>query len=48
LNDLDLRGNKIIDVQPLAGLTKLSGLYLKSNKIAVKTCPVKPETICQF
>jgi internalin A len=47
LNTLNLSGNRITDVQPLAGLTNLLKLDLSSNPIAVKNCPVKPD-ICRF
>jgi len=29
-------------------LTKLTGLYLSGNPIAPKTCPLKPESICNW
>lgn len=45
---LFLGKNKISDVKPLAGLTKLTDLDLGGNPIAVKGCPVKPESICKF
>jgi internalin A len=48
LTILGLRSNQIVDVQPLAGLTNLTFLYLNSNPIPMKTCPVKPESICLF
>jgi internalin A len=45
---LPLDSNKIVDVKPLAGLTNLTVLSLENNPIALKTCPVKPESICKF
>jgi internalin A len=48
LTILGLISNRVVDVQPLAGLTNLTAVYLKNNPIAIKTCPVKPESICAF
>jgi Leucine-rich repeat (LRR) protein len=48
LTILYLDNNKISDIQPLAGLTNLTKLYLSGNPIAVKVCPIKPESICTF
>jgi internalin A len=45
---LSLNRNQIGDVKPLAGLTNLTELHLEHNPIAVKVCPVKPESICKF
>jgi len=35
-------------VNSLAGLRKLTALYLGRNPIGIKKCPVKPETICNW
>lgn len=43
-----LNSNRISNVKPLAGLTNLKGLNIGENPIAVKVCPVKPESICEF
>jgi len=48
LTYLYLGGNKISDITPLKSLTKLTKLDLSRNPIANKTCPLKPESICQF
>jgi internalin A len=56
LTSLWLLGNQITDVKPLEGLTNLTSLWLGNNplaeplpgRIAVKVCPVKPESICRF
>jgi internalin A len=48
LTALNLYSNQIINVKPLAALTNLNDLRIESNQIAVKTCPVKPESICRF
>ena len=48
LTVLSLGANQIIDVKPLAGLSNLTDLLLDDNKIAIKTCPIKPESICSF
>jgi internalin A len=48
LTDLSLMSNQISDVKPLVGLTNLIRLNLFDNPIAVKVCPIKPESICNF
>jgi internalin A len=48
LTSLYLDRNQIVDIQPLAKLRNLTQLYLNRNQIAVKTCPLKPESICRF
>ncbi len=48
LTALDLYKNQIRDVSSLASLNKLTTLELRRNSIAVKTCPLKPESICKF
>ncbi|MEL7313590.1 MAG: leucine-rich repeat domain-containing protein [Cyanobacteria bacterium J06559_3] len=48
LTELDLGTNRIADVTPLASLSNLERLKLGSNPLRDRTCPVQPETICQF
>jgi Leucine-rich repeat (LRR) protein len=48
LTSLYLDRNQIVDIKPLAQLRNLTQLYLNRNQIAVKTCPLKPESICRF
>jgi Leucine-rich repeat (LRR) protein len=48
LATLSVPSTQISDVKPLAGLTNLTTLSLRENQIAVKICPVKPESICSF
>ncbi|MEG5176224.1 leucine-rich repeat domain-containing protein, partial [Microcoleus sp. B3-D7] len=48
LTDLNLNNNQIKDIKPLASLTKLTALYLSRNSSAPKTCPLKPESICNW
>jgi Leucine-rich repeat (LRR) protein len=48
LTNLKLSGNKISDVKPLAGLTKLVTLSLGGNPIGIKVCPIRPESSCSF
>src|SRR5919199_1284275 len=48
LTRLRLSFNKISDIKPLASLTKLTVLFLSGNPIAPKTCPLKPESICNW
>jgi internalin A len=43
-----LDNNQISDIKPLESLTKLTDLYLINNPIAPKTCPLKPESICEW
>ena len=45
---LFLENNQISDIKPLESLTKLTDLYLNGNPIAPKTCPLKPESICNW
>ena len=45
---LDLSNNQISDIKPLESLTKLTQLYLNGNPIAPKTCPLKPDSICNW
>ncbi|MBE9183527.1 leucine-rich repeat domain-containing protein [Microcoleus sp. LEGE 07076] len=45
---LNLRDNKISDIKPLKSLTRLTDLELNGNPIAPKTCPLKPESICNW
>ena len=48
LTHLTLSHNKINDIKPLESLTNLNRLYLAGNPMAPKTCPLKPESICQW
>ncbi|MBW3587305.1 MAG: leucine-rich repeat domain-containing protein [Cyanobacteria bacterium 0813] len=48
LTRLNLFENQISDIKPLESLTKLTELVLSGNPIAPKTCPLKPESICQW
>ena len=48
LTALSLTDNQISDIKPLASLTNLRGVNLNGNPIAPKTCPIKPESICQW
>ncbi|MEG3841752.1 leucine-rich repeat domain-containing protein [Microcoleus sp. herbarium14] len=48
LTQLYLSGNGIGDIKPLASLTNLIRLDLGGNPIAPKTCPLKPESICNW
>ncbi|WP_341735100.1 leucine-rich repeat domain-containing protein [Microcoleus sp. EPA2] len=48
LTVLNLDANKIRDIKPLQSLTKLNRLNLSGNPIAPKTCPLKPESICNW
>ncbi len=48
LTGLYLNRNQIVDIQPLAQLRNLTQHYLNRNRMAVKTCPLKPESICRF
>ena len=48
LTELALNNNEISDIKPLESLTKLTDLYLSGNPIALKTCPLKPESICKW
>jgi internalin A len=48
LTSLYLDRNQITDIEPLAQLRNLTQLYLNRNQLVVKTCPLKPESICRF
>ena len=48
LTELELDNNQISDIKPLESLTNLSQLSLGGNPIAPKTCPLKPESICNW
>ena len=48
LTNLYLENNQIGDIKPLASLTNLTNLNLSGNPIAPKTCPLKPESICNW
>jgi internalin A len=43
-----LINNQISDIKPLESLTNLTFLDLAGNPIAPKTCPLKPESICNW
>jgi len=45
---LELDNNLLSDIKPLESLTNLNYLRLSGNPIAPKTCPLKPESICQW
>ena len=45
---LYLDNNPISDIKPLESLTSLYYLRLSGNPIAPKTCPLKPESICEW
>ena len=48
LTYLRLVNNQIGDIKLLASLTNLTELWLNGNPIALKTCPLKPESICHW
>ena len=48
LISLNLNNNQISDIKSLQSLTKLTEIYLMENPIAPKTCPLKPEYICNW
>lgn len=48
LKILKLGWNEITDVSQLSTLTNLTLLDLRANPLTTHSCPVKPETICQF
>ncbi|MEG4014609.1 MULTISPECIES: leucine-rich repeat domain-containing protein [unclassified Microcoleus] len=48
LTVLNLDSNQIRDIKPLHSLTKLTRLNIMGNPIAPKTCPLNPESICQW
>ncbi|MEM6399526.1 MAG: leucine-rich repeat domain-containing protein [Cyanobacteria bacterium P01_D01_bin.116] len=48
LNFLFLESNQISDLSPLSQLNNLNWLFVGGNPINNKTCPVKPESICEF
>ncbi|PSB05397.1 hypothetical protein C7B69_25425 [filamentous cyanobacterium Phorm 46] len=43
-----LSNNQISDIKPLESLTNLKNLVLNGNLIALKTCPLKRESICKW
>jgi internalin A len=45
---LGLGNNQIRDIKPLESLTNLTLVGLGGNPIAPKTCPLKPESICDW
>jgi Leucine-rich repeat (LRR) protein len=45
---LNLDNNQISDIKPLQSLTYLMYVRLSGNPIAPKTCPLKPESMCQW
>ncbi len=48
LNFLFLESNQVKDLSPLSQLTHLTWLFVGGNPIENKTCPVKPESVCEF
>jgi internalin A len=48
LTGLILGNNSIGDIKPLQSLTKLRVILVGGNPIAPKTCPLKPESICNW
>jgi internalin A len=48
LRILYLSQNQIADLAPLSSLTKLQTLSIGGNPLTNKTCPSKPEFICNF
>ena len=48
LKFLFLESNQIGDLSPLSQLTNLTWLFVGENPIKNKTCPVKPESVCEF
>src|SRR3569832_2170929 len=49
LTTLYLDNNQVADLTPLSSLTNLTTLNLSNNqRLAHKTCPVKPDSICNF
>ncbi|MEG4858441.1 leucine-rich repeat domain-containing protein [Microcoleus sp. K1-B1] len=48
LTVLYVDNNPISDIKPLESLTSLYYLRLSGNPIAPKTCPLKPESICEW
>ena len=49
LFELSLENNQIADLKPLSTLTYLTKLFLFNNqRLADKTCPLKPASICIF
>ena len=45
---LALSDNQISDIKPLVSLTNVIEISLSGNPIAPKTCPLKPESICNW
>jgi len=43
-----LNDNQITDTKPLQSLTSLAVLNLSGNPIEPKTCPLQPESICDW
>ena len=48
LTHLGLGDNQISDIKPLQSLTNLTLVGLGGNPIAPQTCPLKPESICDW
>jgi internalin A len=49
LSGLFLENNSIASLKPLSTLANLTSLFLGNNQtLTDKTCPVKPESICEF
>ena len=48
LKELNLNHNPISDIKPLEFLTNLTVISLTGNPVAPKTCPMKPESICNW
>ena len=48
LTQLVFDKNQISDIKPLQSLTNLTLVGLGGNPIAPKTCPLKPESICNW
>jgi internalin A len=48
LTVLGLSNNGIGDIKPLVSLTNLTVLFLSGNSITPTTCPLKPESICNW
>ena len=45
---IDLSGNNIEDVTPLANLQNLKQLGFGGNDLKIRTCPIQPKTVCSF
>ncbi|MDY6783532.1 MAG: leucine-rich repeat domain-containing protein [Cyanobacteriota bacterium] len=48
LTILHLNDNQITDISHLSKLTNLTGITLSGNPLTNPTCPVQPESICEF